>query len=131
MTELITPTRNGASATAGDDASLRREAIRRLKKKRDFRAHLLAYVLVNGFLWLVWGVVYAAASGPWFPWPLFPLFGWGIGLVFHAWDVYGRKPFSEQALERELQLLLGQERRSGFFRRTNARFGRSVEGHRG
>jgi hypothetical protein len=41
---------------------------------------------VNSFLWLVWGVVWAAASGPWFPWPLFPLGGWAIGLVFHAWN---------------------------------------------
>ncbi len=102
MTEVLAPTENGARAS---DEPLRREAIRRLKKKRDFRAHLLAYVLVNGFLWLVWGIVYAAASGPWFPWPLFPLFGWGIGLVFHAWDVYGRKPFSDEEVERELARL--------------------------
>jgi 2TM domain len=72
---------------------------------RDFRTHLLAYLLVGGFLWLVWGVVYAAADGPWFPWPLFPLGGWAIGLVFHAWDVYGRKPFSEAAVEREIARL--------------------------
>jgi 2TM domain len=104
MTELLAPTENGAG-TVSADALLRKEALRRLKKKRDFRTHLLAYLLVNSFLWLVWGVVYAAADGPWFPWPLFPLAGWAIGLVFHAWDVYGRKPFSDAAVEREVARL--------------------------
>jgi hypothetical protein len=104
MTELLTPTENGAG-TLSADALLRKEAIRRLRKKRDFRTHLLAYLLVNSFLWLVWGVVYLAADGPWFPWPLLPLGGWAIGLVFHAWDVYGRKPFDEGMVEREIARL--------------------------
>jgi fatty acid desaturase len=104
MAEVLTPPAERPTETAAED-TLRDEAIRQLKKKRDFRAHLRAYLLVNGFLWLVWGVIYAAADGPWFPWPLFPLFGWGIGLAFHAWDVYGRSPFSEQAIEREIERL--------------------------
>jgi hypothetical protein len=104
MTELLTPTTNGAAGAVAE-SRLREEAVRRLKKKRDFHTHLLAYVLVNAGLWLVWGVVYAAADGPWFPWPLFPLFGWGIGLTFHAWDTYGRRQFSESDVEREIQRL--------------------------
>jgi hypothetical protein len=98
MTELL---QEVEASTAPADVELREEALRRLEKKRDFRAHLLAYVLVNAFLWLIWGVVYAV-GGTWFPWPVFPLFGWGIGLTFHAWDTYGRRPFREQDIEREL-----------------------------
>jgi hypothetical protein len=97
MTELLTE----ESSAAAPDAELREEALRRLAKRRDFRAHLLAYVLGNALLWLIWGVVYAV-SGFWFPWPVFPLFGWGIGLTFHAWDTYGRRPFREQDIDREL-----------------------------
>ena len=96
-------------ATAPDETALREEAIQRLKKKRDFRTHLRAYLLVNGFLWLVWGVVYAAADGPWFPWPVFPLFGWGIGLAFHAWDVYARDGLSEQAIAGEVARLRARD----------------------
>lgn len=110
MTDVLTPTRNGAVAVPAD-ALLRREALRRLKKKRDFKTHLLTYALVNGFLWVVWGVVYLAASGPWFPWPVFPLFGWGVGLSFHAWHVYGRKPFTEDAVDREVARLRSSGRR--------------------
>ena len=116
MTELLTATENGAG-TLSADALLHKEALRRLKKKRDFRTHLLAYLLVNSFLWLVWGVVWAAAGGPWFPWPLFPLGGWAIGLVFHAWDVYGRKPFSEAAVEREVARLRTSSERGTHRRR--------------
>ena len=101
MTELLTPIENGTGA-AQPETQLREHALLRLKKKRDFRTHLVAYVLVNAFLWLIWAVVLVAADGPRLPWPLFPMAGWGIGLVFHARDTYGRKPFTETDIEREL-----------------------------
>ena len=104
MTELLTPIRNGTSA-AEAESPVREQALAQLKKKRDFRAHLLAYVLVNAFFWLIWAVVLTAADGPWFPWPLLPLFGWGIGFIFHAWDTYGRKPFSDAEIGREVERL--------------------------
>lgn len=84
----------------GPEVDLRSEAVRRLKKKRDFRAHLVAYVLVNALLWAIWGVVWFT-SGVWFPWPLFALFGWGIGVAFHAWDVYGNRAITEEEIRRE------------------------------
>lgn len=83
---------------AGTD--LREEAVRRLNKKREFNAHLVAYILVNLVVWGVWGVIFTA-SGVWFPWPAFVTLGWGIGLAFHAWDVYGRKPITEEQILRE------------------------------
>lgn len=85
---------------------LRDDAIRVLKKKRDFQAHLLAYVLVNAVLWGIWAVI-SVASSVWFPWPIFATLGWGIGLVFHAWDVYGRRPFTEEDIQREEARLRG------------------------
>jgi hypothetical protein len=33
---------------------------------------------------------------------VFPMLAWGIGLVFHAWDIY-QQPFSEQQIEREMR----------------------------
>ena len=78
---------------------LREQAVKRLKDKRDFKAHLLAYVLVNTMLVAVW-----AMTGVGFFWPLFPLMGWGIGLAFHAWDVYGRPP-TEERIRHEMELL--------------------------
>jgi 2TM domain len=36
------------------DEALREKAIKRLKKRRDFAAHLLVYTLVNTFIVLIW-----------------------------------------------------------------------------
>ena len=93
QSELTTP-------ISGPETDLRAAALRRLEKKRDFRGHLLAYVIVNALLWAIWGVVFAV-TGAWFPWPLFASFGWGIGLAFHAWDAYGHRPFTEDDIQRE------------------------------
>jgi 2TM domain len=88
MTELQTPV---------GEPRLREQATIRLRKKSEFRAHLLAYVLFNAALLTIW-----ALTGASFFWPAFPLLLWGIGLVFHAWDVY-RRPFSEEQIQREMR----------------------------
>jgi hypothetical protein len=80
----------------------REQAIERLKKKRDFRTHLFMYVVINAILVGIWAVT-SDAEG--FFWPIFVIGGWGIGLAGNAWDVYGRKPFTEDEIEREAQRL--------------------------
>jgi uncharacterized membrane protein len=85
---------------ATTETDLRQEAIRSLKKRRDFFSHVLAYVLVNSLLVVIWLV-----TGADFFWPIFPLAGWGIGLAFNAWDVYGRKPITEDEIQREQERL--------------------------
>ena len=60
------------------------EAKKRVKEKRDFFIHLAVYACVNIFLIIIWAV----ASGGGFPWFVFPLGGWGIGLFFHFMNVF-------------------------------------------
>jgi hypothetical protein len=81
---------------------LREQAIQRLKKKRDFRSHVFIYVAVNAMLVVIWAVT---DSG--FFWPIFPMVGWGIGVAANAWDVYGRKPITEDEIRREADRLRG------------------------
>lgn len=81
---------------------LREQAILLLKKKRDFRSHVFIYLLVNAMLVVVWAV-----TGAGFFWPVFPILGWGIGLAANAWDVYARKPISEDEIRRETERLRG------------------------
>ena len=85
--------------TIRDDDPLRDRAIARLERKREFWAHLAAYVLVNGGLVVIW-----AMTGSGFFWPVFPMLGWGIGLFFHAWDVYSGGP-TERRIRREMEHL--------------------------
>jgi 2TM domain len=89
-------------AGADYEQSLREQAIQRLKKKRDFQTHVLIYIVVNAFLVVIWAVT----SGGYF-WPIFPILGWGIGVAANAWDVYGRKPISEDEIRREADRLRG------------------------
>jgi hypothetical protein len=83
------------------ESELREQAITRLKKKRDFRTHLFMYVAVNVMLIVIWAIT---SDGGFF-WPIFPILGWGIGVAGNAWDVYGRKPLTEEQIQREQQRL--------------------------
>ncbi len=87
---------------------VREQALRRLKKRRDFKTHAVVYMLVNAVVWGIWLVV-GASSHSWWPWPVFVTLGWGIGLVMNAWDVYFRRPITEAELRREIERLEGAE----------------------
>jgi hypothetical protein len=89
--------------TRGDQA-LREKAIKQLKKQRDFRGHLLVYVLVNAFLVAVW----ALTNPDGFFWPVFPIAAWGMGVVMNAWDVYRGDEFSEAQIRREMERYQGR-----------------------
>jgi hypothetical protein len=66
------------------DEEIYQEASKRVKAKKDFYVHLAVYLVVNAFLVIIWA--YPAGGG--YHWFIFPLGGWGIGLIFHALDVF-------------------------------------------
>lgn len=80
---------------------LRDRAVKQLKRQRDFRSHLLIYVLVNTFLVVIWLIT--GRHG--FFWPMFLIAGWGIGVIMNAWDVYGRQEITEDDIKREMERL--------------------------
>lgn len=82
---------------------LRERAVKRLKKRRDFFGHLLVYALVNAFLVVIW----ALTDVDGFFWPVFPMVGWGIGVVMNAWDVFRNDEFDEDQIRREMGRLQG------------------------
>jgi cytochrome b561 len=79
---------------------LRERAVEQLKKKRAFYGHLLVYTLVNATIVVVWAMT---ADGGFF-WPVFPMLGWGIGVVMNAWDVW-HGDFTEAQVAHEVQRL--------------------------
>ena len=87
--------------TSAPPAELRDRAVEQLKKKRAFYGHLLVYTLVNATIVVVW----AMTSDGGFFWPIFPMLGWGIGVVFNAWDAYRRPEPTEQQIRREIENL--------------------------
>lgn len=53
-------------------------------RRRQFVQHVVPYVLVIGFLFII-----NMLTSPGFLWFLFPALGWGLGLAFHAWNAFG------------------------------------------
>jgi uncharacterized membrane protein len=60
-----------------------RLARQRVEEKKGFYIHLTVYILVNILLILIWFF-----TGAGFPWFVFPLGGWGIGILFHFLGVF-------------------------------------------
>ncbi len=83
-----------------NEEELRKEAKKRVQKRRDLGAHLVVYVVVNAMLIGIWAI-----SGGGYFWPAWVLLGWGVGVVMNVWDVYFRKPVTEHDIEEEMQRL--------------------------
>jgi hypothetical protein len=47
-------------------------------------------------------VIWATTSAGFF-WPAFVIVPWGLGVAANAWDVYGRRDLSEDAIQREME----------------------------
>ncbi len=84
-----------------DDQALRDLAFKRVKDRRDFQGHVVAYVVVNLFLWGVWAMTSGLGS---YPWPVWVTLGWGIGVVMNWWAVT-RRPISREEVQQELDRL--------------------------
>jgi vacuolar-type H+-ATPase subunit I/STV1 len=80
------------------DEQLRRRAVRRLRVRAGFWSHLLMFLTVNTVIVVIWAVT----SGGFF-WPVFPIVGWGIGLIANAWDTFGPDLVSEERIRREIE----------------------------
>jgi len=89
--------------SAAPEQLARGQAVRRLKNQRDFRGHLLAYLLVNTVLVVIWATTSAG-----FFWPAFVITPWGIAVAMNAWEVYGRRDLSEGAIQHEMERHTGR-----------------------
>lgn len=83
---------------------LYREARRRVKDRREFWQHVVSYVIVNAFLIGIWAI-----TGGGYFWPGWVLFGWGIRLVFHAWNTFGQKPITDEDIRREMERMRSRQ----------------------
>ena len=55
----------------------------RVVARKGFVPHLASYVGVMLLLAAIWLLV-GVGGGSWYPWPVWPALGWGIGLYSHA-----------------------------------------------
>lgn len=78
-----------------------KEARKRVRALKEFYGHLTTFIMVNALL-----VGINLISSPEHLWFLYPLLGWGIGLVAHAVNTFGVAGSSSWE-ERKVQALTG------------------------
>lgn len=84
------------------DEELRQIARKSAKEKISFYTHFVIYLAVNALLIAIW---YATGGPGMFPWFIFPLFGWGIGIAAHYIEAFRGRAYEERLAEREYQRL--------------------------
>lgn len=78
-----------------------RDARRQVERKIGFLIHLTVYLAVNSGL-----VLFNLLLVPAKIWAFWPLFGWGIGLLFHGLAVFLHAPgaaWKERMIENEMK----------------------------
>jgi hypothetical protein len=80
------------------DDEARKAAIERLKDKRNVQYQAVTFLIVSVVLVLIWAV-----SGAGFFWPVFPIAAFLLAIGFAAFNAYGRKPITEDEIDREMQ----------------------------
>ena len=74
------------------------QAEKRVAEKKGFYLHLTIYICISLILVLIWAFV----AGRGFPWFIFPIVGWGIGIFFHGLGTFGGKT-DRAAIDKEAE----------------------------
>ncbi|MFC5045068.1 2TM domain-containing protein [Aquimarina hainanensis] len=100
--DIVTP-------TASND-EIKYERIRKkVQKIKEFQYNLISYSVVIPGL----AILNYVTTGFSIPWFIFPLFGWGLGLLFHGMDAYEYHPFmGKNWEEKKIRKYMNQEKRS-------------------
>lgn len=75
----------------------RAAARKRIEKRRGLQGGMVAYVVINAFLVMVW-----ALTGAGYFWPAWIIAGWGVGMLLGLWD-YLRGPVTDADVDAELR----------------------------
>lgn len=81
-----------------------RKASRRVKELKEFYGNLTSYGIVIPFL-----AILNLMTAPGYLWFLWPMLGWGIGITFHAINVFG---IGKSWEEKKIKELMEKEEKS-------------------
>ena len=88
-----------------DEQARYEKAKQRVEEIKGFYIHLVTYILVNAFL-----VILNLLSSPEYLWFIWPLLGWGIGLVIHAFSTFNNL-WGKSWEERKIKEIMEKDKR--------------------
>ena len=84
------------------------KARKRVKEKKKFYKHLSSFITVNIFLFLL--NIFTSPGHFWF---IYPLLGWGMGLMGHYYEVFGFPGMGGEAADWEQREMEKEMRQLG------------------
>ena len=89
-----------------DEQTRYQEAKDRVEEIKGFYFHLITYIVINAVL-----VVINLLTSPEYLWFIWPIIGWGVGLVIHAFSVFGNF-LGKSWEERKIKEIMEKDKRS-------------------
>jgi 2TM domain len=62
---------------------MKKQHISNSQKRREFKSHLMSFIVINGFL-----ILLNLFTSPSYFWAIYPILGWGLGLLLHGIKTY-------------------------------------------
>ena len=96
----------GGQRPRAADAELREQVVALLRRRRKFFEDAVAYLVINGLLWLIWVLTDRSTDGG-LPWPAWLSIIWGFLLALDGWRAYSRlrRPITDAEIDAQLQRL--------------------------
>ena len=88
-----------------DEQAKYQEAKERVEEIKGFYFHLISYIVVNAVL-----VVINLLTSPEYLWFIWPIIGWGVGLVIHAFTVFSNL-WGKSWEERKIREIMDRDKR--------------------
>ena len=89
-----------------DEQTRYQEAKERVEEIKGFYFHLVCYLLINAVL-----AVINLLTSPEYLWFIWPLMGWGIGLIIHGISVFGGL-WGKSWEERKIREIMEKDKRT-------------------
>lgn len=89
-----------------DEEQIREQAEKSVRQRMHLLEHLGTYVVINGFLVLVW-----ALTGAGYPWFLWVMVAWGLGLALNIVSYFTGKrsdAVRDRMVQKEMERLKNQ-----------------------
>jgi len=88
-----------------DEQTRYQEAKKQVEEIKGFYFHLVSYFLVNAVL-----IVVNLLTSPEYLWFIWPIMGWGVGLIIHGVSVFGGL-WGKSWEERKIKEIMEREKR--------------------